>query len=278
MMPEYPDHWTEGEVNVGGAALHYYRAGDRSKPSLILQHGFSDDGLCWMQTALDLEGEYDILMPDARGHGLSARVEPGQPIDMAGDLVEVIRILGLSKPVIAGHSMGGMIAGQIGSRFPDVPRALILEDPPWRLPPVNQPQQQPGDRGHPMADFVKSLAQVSAEELMTQARLEHPTWSDTVIQTWCSAKKRLDPNILTTSPFRLEDWLESIPLITCPALLFSADPEQGGIVTPREIQEIRQRNSGFTFAPIPGVGHHIRFGNYNLYMEHFCHFLEDLKP
>ena len=125
-----------------------------------------------------------------------------------------------------------------------------------------------------MADFVRSLAEPTAEELMDHARLEHPTWPEVVIQTWCSAKKRLDPNFLTASPFQMQGWLESILQITCPVLVFSADPELGGLVTPQAAAEIRRLNPRFTFAHIPGVGHHIRFASYTVYMDHFRRFLE----
>ena len=65
MMP----YWTKNDLTVNGAQLHYYRSGDGSKPPLVLAHGFSDDGLCWQMTAADLQAEYDVIMPDARGHG-----------------------------------------------------------------------------------------------------------------------------------------------------------------------------------------------------------------
>ena len=111
-----PTHWTKNDININGVSLHYCRTGDGSKPPLVLAHGFSDNSLCWLQTALDLEASYDIIMPDARGHGLSARVQPGQRVDMCADLVGIIQALGLQRPVIGGHSMGAMVAFELGVR------------------------------------------------------------------------------------------------------------------------------------------------------------------
>jgi pimeloyl-ACP methyl ester carboxylesterase len=121
-----PTHWTQNDLDFNGISLHYLRTGDGSKPPLVLQHGFSDNGLCWLQTALDLEDSYEIVMPDARGYGLSARVQPGQPVDMAADLVAVIQGLGLNRPIIGGHSMGANIAFQVGAPYPQIPRALLV--------------------------------------------------------------------------------------------------------------------------------------------------------
>ena len=56
---------------ANGIRLHYYRTGDGTKPAVVLCHGFSDSGLCWTPVARQLEADYDVIMLDARGHGLS---------------------------------------------------------------------------------------------------------------------------------------------------------------------------------------------------------------
>ena len=48
-----PAHWTENDLSIDGIGFHYVRTGDGQKPPLVLAHGFSDDGLCWLQMALD---------------------------------------------------------------------------------------------------------------------------------------------------------------------------------------------------------------------------------
>jgi pimeloyl-ACP methyl ester carboxylesterase len=75
--------WIQNDLKVDGACIHYARTGAGSgKPALVLVHGFSDNGLCWADTAQDLEDNYDVIMPDMRGHGLSERVQPGSKTDM----------------------------------------------------------------------------------------------------------------------------------------------------------------------------------------------------
>ncbi len=61
--------WLEGEVDATGITTHYYRSDGRNKPSILLLHGFTDNGLCWSRVAHELEGSYDVVMTDARGHG-----------------------------------------------------------------------------------------------------------------------------------------------------------------------------------------------------------------
>jgi len=62
--------WQSGDIVVNGLTLHYTRTGG-TKPPVVLAHGFSDDGLCWMPVAEALAADYDIVMVYARGHGRS---------------------------------------------------------------------------------------------------------------------------------------------------------------------------------------------------------------
>jgi pimeloyl-ACP methyl ester carboxylesterase len=66
--------WFSGYVNTNGMRMHYYRTrGD--KPPLVLAHGATDSGLCWSRLARTLESEYDVILPDARGHGFRCTLE-----------------------------------------------------------------------------------------------------------------------------------------------------------------------------------------------------------
>jgi pimeloyl-ACP methyl ester carboxylesterase len=38
-------------------------------PPLLLAHGYTDSGLYWTRVARALEADYNVIMPDARGHG-----------------------------------------------------------------------------------------------------------------------------------------------------------------------------------------------------------------
>lgn len=56
-----------------------------------------------------LEKDYDVVMPDARGHGNSDTPDYGYRYDdLAADTMSLINALGLVTPVLLGHSMGGM--------------------------------------------------------------------------------------------------------------------------------------------------------------------------
>ena len=54
-------HWKENDLIVNGNKIHYTRTGDGSKPPIVLAHGFSDNGKCWLPVALELEANYDLI-------------------------------------------------------------------------------------------------------------------------------------------------------------------------------------------------------------------------
>src|SRR5690349_15301 len=106
----HPSVWSTAICETNGINIHYTRTG-RSTLPIILLHGLTANGSCWTALARALEGEYDIIMPDARGHGKSSVPEYGYRYeDHANDVVGLIRALGLSSPILIGHSMGCMTA------------------------------------------------------------------------------------------------------------------------------------------------------------------------
>ena len=126
-----PD-WKSSYVESNGIRMDYTRTGG-DRPPLVLAHGFSDDGLRWTPVARALEAEFDVVMLDARFHGLSDAPEQDcHDGVMADDLAGAIRALDLRAPIVLGHSMGAATALVLAGRYPDLPNAIVLEHPPAR--------------------------------------------------------------------------------------------------------------------------------------------------
>src|SRR5579884_3987242 len=143
--------WYSGDVVANGIRIHYYRTGGE-KPPLVLNHGATDNGLCWTRLARALEADYDVIMPDARGHGLSDAPETGYSSkERAADLADLIEALHLDKPAVGGHSMGAQTTFRLAADYPDLLRCAILEDPGFR--PANPPPE--GARPNPMRQWLQ---------------------------------------------------------------------------------------------------------------------------
>jgi pimeloyl-ACP methyl ester carboxylesterase len=123
-----PTHWNEDYVLANDVHLHYYRTGG-DKPALLLLHGFNEYGLTWLRVAKELEGNYDVIMVDARGHGRSDGIaKVGYPPEAnVEDTAGVIRALKLGRARIIGLSMGGTTALRLAARYPELVHSFIFE-------------------------------------------------------------------------------------------------------------------------------------------------------
>jgi pimeloyl-ACP methyl ester carboxylesterase len=106
-------------------SLAYRDVGPRDGEALVLLHtGFVDstqfDNLIPGLTALG----YRVIAPDARGHGQSANAT--RAFRQTDDLADLLAHLGLRQVVLAGVSMGAMIAIDTALEHPELVRALVV--------------------------------------------------------------------------------------------------------------------------------------------------------
>jgi pimeloyl-ACP methyl ester carboxylesterase len=264
--------WQSGEVTVNGLTLHYTRTGG-DKAQVVLAHGFSDDGLCWTPVAELLAADYDVIMVDARGHGRSDGPEQGYgSAEHAADLAGLIEALRLERPAVLGHSMGAAAAQVLAGSCPDLPRAILLEDPPPRWMPPDPAEGGPR-RAH--GDWIIELKRKTREELMAHQRAESPSWSEAELGPWADAKLRLSFHVLNRAESLPLDWPATVKQITCPVLLITADPEQGAIVPVESAGALKEMLPQTQVVNLPGAGHNIRREQFERYMEVIKRFLAE---
>lgn len=266
-------NWTANECQVNGIRLHYYRTGG-ARPPLVLAHGFSDDGLCWTRLARDLEADYDIIMPDAHGHGLSERVQPGRPIDLPAELVGLIEALDLHGVILLGHSMGAFTAAAAAASLADQPgrvRGLLLEDPPWRM------EVQPLPVRTEYVQWLETVKGQTTAEVAAEGARRNPTWNAGDLEFWAASKQRMDVKIVTERP-PYDDWQQYVHKIACPTLLMTGENERGALVTPEVAARVVACNPRVQVVQIAGAGHCLRYEQYPAYLEVVTKFLESLPP
>lgn len=116
-------------AELDGLRLFYERAG-RGERELLFVHGWCCDRTAF-QPQVDHFARTDAVTAlDLRGCGQSDSPESGYEIrDFADDLAQFCRVVRIEKPVVVGHSLGGMVAVELAARYPSLPRALVLLDP-----------------------------------------------------------------------------------------------------------------------------------------------------
>jgi N-formylmaleamate deformylase len=271
--------YTPGDISINGVKIHYYRTGG-NKPPFILLHGATDNGLCWTPIAELLAEKYDVIMPDAQGHGLSDRL--GRDFDsqvQARQVLGLINELRLERPIIMGHSMGAGTAAQTAAEHPELLKAVILEDPAWNRdgPPTDGGEEA---RRREMEELTKELTgggRRSREELIAACRKTNPAWSEAEIQPWADSKLQFDPALFSKLRPTFTDYVELVPRIDCPTLLIISD---GGIVpvaTARHAAELWQSKQPFQWVRIKGAGHNIRREQYGAFHDALFSFLRDIE-
>ncbi|OGO30430.1 MAG: hypothetical protein A2Z29_05190, partial [Chloroflexi bacterium RBG_16_56_11] len=194
-MPDFK----EGDFNAGRVKIHYYRTGG-NKPKIVLLHGATDNGLCWTPVARALARRYDVIMPDAQGHGRSDRLGPDfTSADLADQVIALVERLGITGPVITGHSMGAGTAVDVAVKRPHLPKAIILEDPAWRSPEAIKVENSEAGKKQweAMVQMLTGYNRRSREELIAECRKMNPRWPEAEILPWAEAKTQFDPSLFS---------------------------------------------------------------------------------
>lgn len=253
-----PTAWTSGTVEVTGGRLAYRRTGGGG-PVVVLSHGLTDNGLCWLRLARALAPDFDLIMLDARGHGESSPI-PQSGHDPGRDIAEAAAQLNLDRPVVMGHSVGGRATADYANTYPDRVSKVILEDPVF-LPPTD-PSAIEKRRARFRAQ-VEGFRAMSQPELIDMGKATSPGWHDDDFPDWAAAKPRVDPEAF---PVYSGAWQDGIGRITAPTLLIRGEAERGGLITPQIAAEAAAINPNFRSVEIPDAGHNIRRENFAAYL------------
>lgn len=123
-------------IDVDGVRIHYLDRG--SGPPLLLIHGLSGHVRHFTHSLLDrLKSDYRVVILDRPGSGYSTR--PPQASAAIGAQARTIarfaKALGLERPLVVGHSLGGAIALAMALNHPEQVGGLAL------IAPATHPQE-----------------------------------------------------------------------------------------------------------------------------------------
>ena len=112
-----------------GIALHYQWLDQNQPKNIVFINSLGTDLSIWNDTVSLISPEFNILLFDKRGHGLSSTMEGKLTIDdYAEDVIFLMDQLGIAKADVFGLSIGGMITYSLASRYPDRFQRLIFSN------------------------------------------------------------------------------------------------------------------------------------------------------
>ncbi len=250
--------WTTGTCEANGIDVHYLRTGG-DKPPVVLLHGLMTNGACWTPLARALEKDYDVVMPDARGHGNSSAPDHGYRYDtLAADVESLIDALGLAAPVVLGHSMGGMTAAVVASRNPKRLRGLVLADPTF-LTPQRQREVYESD----VADQHRRILNRPRQDLLAEMRARHSRRSREIIELFAQARFQTSIRAFEVLTPPNPDYMQLITTLDVPSLLVVGDA--GSVVTLEMAEQLAGLNQHLKVVQIEKAGHAVQYDQPELF-------------
>ena len=175
------------EVWDGRLRLHVKVAGDG--PPLLYFHPLS--GLAWNPLLSRLAAQHTVYAPEHPG------TSPGDPhaiseVQTFWELLlvyeELIRALGLDRPVAVGQSFGGMVAADLAASFPRLFGKLVLMSPPglWRddapIPLMAMVAGPPEDMpkylfAHPDSEAARAVMALPADPGLIPKAIAQGAWN-----------------------------------------------------------------------------------------------------
>jgi N-formylmaleamate deformylase len=249
-------NWSSGFVSANGIQLHYQRTGGQ-KPPILFLHGLTDNGLCWSGLVQSLENEFDCILLDGRGHGLSDVPSDGYDMgQLCLDTIAFLDSLKLSKVGIIGHSIGGRLGALLAANYPERVQLLVLEDPAWGGGDVASEGFLKWVEGW-KRDLLRRKT-LSPDVLRAEGQGEIGKWAEVDAEAWIQSKLQVSPDVLQEITLPYPAWQETVRLIQCPTLLFRPNTTIGGIISEEMTAELLALKPDFQVRYLEKAGHSIR--------------------
>jgi len=271
-------HYQDRFVTINRLRLHYLDWGTEGKPPFLLLHGGSAYAHWWDFVAPALAENFRVIALDQRGHGDSDHVTPpayGTRHYLA-DLQQFIATLGLHKPVLMGHSMGGHNSIIYATQHAQELAALILVDTDAAYPEAAvQFLRKLGEKpAKEFGSFVEAISRfqllpretyISTEKLRYLASFAFHERPD---GKWTA---KLDRKTLFRDPIDGRPFLSQI---TCPTLIVRA--EHSPLLSHEKINRLVSNLPNGRWVEVKDTYHHVMLDNPEGLVQAVREFLADL--
>ena len=140
-------------VEVDGLDIFYREAGNNSKPTILMLHGFPSSSHMYRDLIKDLCEDYHLIAPDYPGFGQSSSPLPSiydySFDNLALTIDHFIDALGLKKFSLYVQDYGGPVGFRIATQRPGLIQALIIQN-------ANAYNEGLGDALGPLVDYIQN--------------------------------------------------------------------------------------------------------------------------
>lgn len=265
-MADTSDARTGSPFTERGTTGHLAWARTAPTVDICFLHGFSDSADCWGPFVAALEGPWESLAIDARGHGSSGLPDEttgrSAHVRDVGQVLETVVAAGGLRPggrvVVVGHSMGAVTTAALAASRPDLVAAAILEDPPPGQRPTGE-DSAPAPARRRNLDWLHAARARDLAERIAVNRAGNPDWPDDEHEPWAVSKERFDLRVLDLPAEPMAYLPDVLPKVSCPVLLLRGDTDRGSLISADMAAECAAAAAGeYESVHIEGAGHNIR--------------------
>jgi pimeloyl-ACP methyl ester carboxylesterase len=240
-------------------ALAHLEAGPDvpAAPPLVFIHGWMGDHRALLPQITHFARTRRVVAINLRGHGDSDAPQQDYTIDgFADDIAWQCNQLGLNRPLIVGHSLGGMIALELAGRFPDLPSGVIMIDtiifpPPEAIEPARQIAEQISG-----PDYLGAARNSALDLFMDYVDPADPTRKDRLLEQICAAHPKTPQHVAVSAFLALLSAYDAAPAAqacTAPVAYLSAAVPL--IEMARDLDRLRFLCPQLIVAKTLGAGH-----------------------
>ncbi|KAI9008730.1 Alpha/Beta hydrolase protein [Hyaloraphidium curvatum] len=238
-LPPHPSPIPAMRVQVNGVRLFCDTVGGqlepsgrtmRERPALVVLHG--GPGLDHTALRPDMDALADVaqvIYVDHRGHGRSDRGDPSgwTLAQWADDVRGLCDALGLVRPVVMGHSFGGMVAQAYAARHPGHAGGVVFAGTSGRRSLQRMLAMFEKLGGKPVRDAAERFwTSPSPESAAEYVALAYSLYNPTSRDPDASARGIQNPDVLfqfAAGEMPAMDLLPGLANVRCPALVIGGE-------------------------------------------------------
>jgi len=274
-------------ATVNGLQLHYAEAPGPG-PALVILHGITGSHAAFLPLLPALAECAHVYLPDLRGHNLSGHT-PGayQVQDYGADIVAFVQKVVGRPAILAGHSMGGIIAMCVAAQAPEWVRGVFLEDPPLYITglaclretwfygvftALREQLRQHHAHGGALEDLIGPVGQWPANAQQTMLEVAGPE----AVRLKATELHRMDPSVMDVA--LAGGFLGSyepdalLAQLRCPVHLLAGEVPYGGAMSADDVQRFVAHVPHAAHTVFEGAGHMIHDDRPQEYLDNLKQF------
>jgi 2-succinyl-6-hydroxy-2,4-cyclohexadiene-1-carboxylate synthase len=251
-------------------------------PAILCLHGRWGRAQTWYDFINHYGGQYRIIAPDQRGHGLSGKpVSKYRPEEMAEDVRELLAYLQIDSVILVGHSMGGRVAGYFTVCYPEAVRALAILDKSASGPaepnplPVDQiPAVDPLTKDWPMP-FSTIYEAMDFIHQATDSDLSYQYFMNSLVEDIDGYRMMFSAQAMAANITYDQSWFHLLPEIKCPVLLIRSSSHEN--VPDEDFRKMQSLIPDCMAREMTHPDHNVQLSNKEEFYGYFDEFLRKMS-